>query len=302
MCISRGAVLVEQFGELFQSQHANKVSQTPVRESYNAPFAAQLQLVLPETIIAQTWQRMETEPSLVRVMQYIPIGWPFLLAFWLLFGLVVVLIQIGILEYVFESMGVNRRYMFSLLVGCLLGSYINIPVAELPAEPVRSGQIVDFYGVQYVVPVVINRPGTVVAFNLGGAVIPCILSMYLVLKHRLFGESLLAVGIVAVAVHFMAHPVPGVGIAVPIFIPPVITAIVAVSISRWYAGPLAYIGGSLGTLVGADLLNLGKLRGLRAPVASIGGAGKFDGIFLTGLVAVLLAGLLRGRRRVPPGW
>ena len=235
-------------------------------------------------------------------MQYIPIGWPFLLAFWLLFGLVVVLIQIGILEYVFESMGVNRRYMFSLLVGCLLGSYINIPVAELPAEPVRSGQIVDFYGVQYVVPVVINRPGTVVAVNLGGAVIPCILSMYLILKHRLFGESLLAIGIVAVAVHFMAHPVPGVGIAVPIFIPPVITAIVAVSISRWYAGPLAYIGGSLGTLVGADLLNLGKLRGLGAPVASIGGAGKFDGIFLTGLVAVLLAGLLRGRRRVSPGW
>jgi uncharacterized membrane protein len=219
-----------------------------------------------------------------------------------LFGLLVVLIQIGVLEYVFESMGVNRRYMFSLLVGCLLGSYINIPVAELPAEQLRSGQIVDFFGVQYIVPVVINRPGTIVAVNLGGAVIPCILSLYLILKHRLFGESLLAVGIVAVAVHLMAHPVPGVGIAVPIFIPPLITAIVAVSISRWYAGPLAYIAGSLGTLLGADLWNLGKLRGLGAPIASIGGAGKFDGIFLTGIVAVLLAGILRGRRRVRPRW
>jgi uncharacterized membrane protein len=51
----------------------------------------------------------------------------------------------------------------------------------------------------------------------------------------------------------------------------------------------AYIAGSLGTLIGADLLNLDKVRGLGAPVVSIGGAGTFDGIFLAGIVAVLLA-------------
>jgi uncharacterized membrane protein len=38
--------------------------------------------------------------------------------------------------------------------------------------------------------------------------------------------------------------------------------------SRAYAAPLAYIGGSLGTLIGADLLNLDKLQGLGAPIAS----------------------------------
>ncbi len=233
-------------------------------------------------------------------MQYIPIGLPFFVGLWLLFGMLVALIEIGILQHVFESMGVHRRYMFSLLVLCLLGSYINIPVAALPAEHVRSGQIIDFFGMQYVVPVVINRPGTVIAVNLGGAVIPFILSVYLMFKHRLVGESLLGVGIVTLAVHSMAHPVAGVGIAVPIFIPPLITAVVAVTISRWRAAPLAYIAGSLGTLVGADLMNLGKLQGLGAPVASIGGAGKFDGIFLTGIVAVLIAGILGGGRRVPP--
>jgi uncharacterized membrane protein len=232
-------------------------------------------------------------------MHYIPIDLPLFVAFWLLFGILVAFVEIGILQYVFESMGVNRRYMFSLLILCLLGSYINIPVAELPAEHMRTGQIVDFFGSQYVVPVVIDRPSTVIAVNLGGAVLPLILSVYLILKHGLYGQSLLAVGVVALAVHLMAHLVPGVGIAVPIFIPPLITAIVAVSISRWRAGPLAYIAGSLGTLVGADLLNLDRIRGLEAPVASIGGAGKFDGIFLTGIVAVLLAGILSGRRRVP---
>jgi len=233
-------------------------------------------------------------------MHYLPVGLAFFVAFWLLFGVLVALVQIGILQYVFKSMGVHRRYMFSLLFLCLLSSYINIPLVELPAEQMRAGQIVNFFGVQYIVPIVIHRPGTVIAVNLGGAIIPLVLSIYLALKHRLYGQSLLAVGIVAVAVHLMAHAVPGVGIAVPIFMPPLITAIVALSISRIYAGPLAYIAGSLGTLVGADLLNLARIRGLGAPVASIGGAGKFDGIFLTGIVAVLLAGILGGRPRARP--
>lgn len=52
---------------------------------------------------------------------------------------------------------------------------------------------------------------------------------------------------------------------------------------------IAYIGGTLGVLIGADLLRLDVVRKLGAPVASIGGAGTFDGIFLSELVAVLLA-------------
>ncbi len=51
------------------------------------------------------------------------------------------------------------------------------------------------------------------------------------------------------------------------------------------------MAGTFGTLVGADLLNMPRVRRLQAPVVSIGGAGTFDGVFLTGLVAVLLASL-----------
>ena len=89
--------------------------------------------------------------------------------------------------------------------------------------------------------------------------------------------------------HWLAEPVPGVGIAVPIFAPVAATAIVALLLSRTDAAPLAYISGSLGTLIGADLLNLPKVQGLGAPIASIGGAGTFDGIFLIGVIAVLIA-------------
>jgi uncharacterized membrane protein len=71
---------------------------------------------------------------------------------------------------------------------------------------------------------------------------------------------------------------------------------VSLIISWERAAPLAYAGGSLGTLIGADLLNLPRIEELGAPVASIGGAGTFDGIFLAGIIAVLIASLVGGRR------
>ena len=80
----------------------------------------------------------------------------------------------------------------------------------------------------------------------------------------------------------------------------IVTAIVSLLLSRANAAPLAYISGSMGTLIGADLTNLDKVAGLGAPVASIGGAGTFDGIFITGILAVLLAGLYRPRPQVAP--
>ena len=137
--------------------------------------------------------------------------------------------------------------------------------------------------------------------------IPGLLSLYLLARNRLWGLGLIAIVAVTVVCHILAKPVPGLGIALPVFVPPASAAIIALLLSRRYAAPLAYIGGSLGTLIGADLLNLGKVQGLGAPVASIGGAGTFDGIFLTGILAVLLASIfsqpVRGRvgaTRVPP--
>jgi uncharacterized membrane protein len=117
------------------------------------------------------------------------------------------------------------------------------------------------------------------------------MSAYLVLRYQLWLKATIATAAIAFVIHAMATPVPGIGIAVPVFVPVVTTAILAFILSRDYAAPLAYIGGSMGTLIGADLLNLDKINDLGAPIASIGGAGTFDGIFLTGILAVLLAGI-----------
>ena len=87
----------------------------------------------------------------------------------------------------------------------------------------------------------------------------------------------------------LARRVPGIGIALPFLVPPIIAAMTALLVARTNVAAVAYVSGSLGTLIGADLLNLGRIQGLGAPVMSIGGAGTFDGIFLTGITAVLLA-------------
>ena len=113
-------------------------------------------------------------------------------------------------------------------------------------------------------------------------------------------KGAVATAIVALVLHWLANPVPGLGIAVPVFVPVATTAAVALLLSRQDAAPLAYIAGALGTLIGADLTNLDKVSGLGAPVASIGGAGTFDGIFLTGILAVILANLFPHRRAPEP--
>ena len=200
------------------------------------------------------------------------------------------------LRYAYLSLGVSSSTAMWLLFGSLIGSYFNIPVAFLPDERVMSNQVIDFFGMQYTVPVVTDWPGTVIAVNVGGAVIPTLMSLYLLISCRLWISGAIATAAVALVLHWLANPVPGIGIAVPVFLPALATAVVALLLSRENAAPLAYIAGSMGTLIGADLTNLDKVRGLGAPVASIGGAGTFDGIFLTGILAVLLASLFHPRQ------
>ncbi|WP_024515984.1 DUF1614 domain-containing protein [Bradyrhizobium sp. Tv2a-2] len=219
----------------------------------------------------------------------------------LLFAVLIVLIQLRILRYAYMKLGVGPGAALLLLFGSLVGSYFNIPISVLPGQTVHTGEIVDFFGMRYVVPLVTSYPGTVLAVNVGGAVIPTLMSIYLVLRYQLFLRAAIAVIVIALVIHSSATPVRGVGIAVPVFVPVVVTAILAFILSREYAAPLAYIGGSMGTLIGADLMNLGKINGLGAPVASIGGAGTFDGIFLTGILAVLLAGIA-SPARPRPSW
>jgi uncharacterized membrane protein len=169
--------------------------------------------------------------------------------------------------------------------------YVNVPVWDLAEKEVVSGRVISYFGVNYIVPVVQEWPRTVVAVNIGGAVIPTVLSAYLIAVNGLWVRGAVATLVVSTVCHLLATPVPGLGIAIPGFVPPLVTAVVALVVAPRHAAAAAYVAGSLGTLIGADLMNLDKVQGLGAPIVSIGGAGTFDGIFLNGIVSVLLASL-----------
>lgn len=218
----------------------------------------------------------------------------FPMTFLLIFGGLLLLIalfffiQIGLISYAYERLGISAELILPLLLLSVLGSSLNIPLTRIESGPMVSEQIVDFFGVRYRIPTLARHQFTILAVNVGGAVIPTGISLYLLLNSGLIGRGLIGVAIVSAVVYRLARPIPGVGIAVPIFIPPLVAAITGLVLAPEHAPALAYISGTLGCLIGADILNLSKLAGLGAPVASIGGAGTFDGIFFTGIIAVLL--------------
>ncbi|HET8701908.1 MAG TPA: DUF1614 domain-containing protein [Nitrococcus sp.] len=206
----------------------------------------------------------------------------------LLFAVLFTLIQVGLLRIAFDKLGLSADSAMLLLICSLLGSTINLPLFQLSAEPPPDPG--------WQPPLRLNprlkvQPGKViVALNVGGGLIPIAFSLFLLTRNPLPpGQVVLAVGVVATVCYFVSRPIPQLGIGMPIFVAPITAALMAMLLLPHQSAPLAYICGTIGVLMGADLGRLKDIRRLGAPVASIGGAGTFDGIFITGIVAVLLA-------------
>jgi len=206
-----------------------------------------------------------------------------------LFGFLIAMIQLGLLRIAFDKLGLSPSSAYLLLVSSLLGSVINLPLfhlrtdpqppAELPSTPLFPG-----------FPLWNFRNRTVIAVNVGGCLIPIAFSIYLFQHSGVhLMESLQGIFFVSIVSFFFSRPVKGIGIGMPILVAPLSAALIAILLNPDASSPLAYISGTLGVLIGADLFRLKDIRHLGAPYATIGGAGTFDGIFITGIVAVLLA-------------
>jgi len=188
----------------------------------------------------------------------------------------------------FAKLGLNPLLGYAFFLLCLVGGGINIPIFR---EKIDSPEAVDeaaalffrYLGVR--VPVERER---VIAINLGGAILPGLLCLYL-LRFSPLPAVLVSTTITSAVAYIFSRPVKGVGIVMPPFIPPVVAAITAITIAGEHATQVAYISGVMGTIIGADLIRLPRLRDLQSRYLSIGGAGVFDGIFLVGIVSVLLA-------------
>jgi uncharacterized membrane protein len=214
-----------------------------------------------------------------------------LMLFFFLAALVMLpLLLVGLIGEAFMRLGLPPSLMFWLLIFTLVGSLINIPIYSFDTREVMGDQVVTYFGMRFRVPRLNQPHKTVLAVNVGGALIPLALSIYLMSKIS-FGFYLpVLVALVTLVVNRLARPVPGLGIGVPGLVPPLVAALGAyLFCPAELRAPCAYIASTMGILIGADLLNLGKIPQLGAPVASIGGAGTFDAIFLSGIIAVLLS-------------
>ena len=193
------------------------------------------------------------------------------------------------------KLGLSPPLAFVILIGIVIGSSVNIPIRRFPRNEEISVDPFMMFGFSRLFSL---RPQVrryvILAVNLGGCVIPAALAIYecvLVAQRGVAAVMvLLIVTLTTIFVCFrMARPIPGIGITMPALIPPLIAASLSLLLISDFAPPVAFAAGVLGPLLGADLLHLKEVVKMAPAIASIGGAGTFDGIVLSGLVATLLA-------------
>jgi uncharacterized membrane protein len=230
---------------------------------------------------------------------------PFTLLALLIFGGLVLLLLppvfLGIIGTAFLNLGFSWREVLLILLAILAGSFMNIPITTLEGRgQVYREEYVPFLRVLYRILLAAQR--TTLAINVGGGLIPVLISLYLLAgsvsmtgSFQTSGLALPGIPLVSIVVHLTSRAVPGLGIVTPFFIAPLSALFCGVVLSvpagagTMAAPVIAYTSGTLGTLIGADLPNLDRIRDLGAPMVSIGGAGTFDGIFLAGVIAAFLA-------------
>ena len=199
---------------------------------------------------------------------------------------------------ILTKLGLSPQGAGLTVLAIFFGSLINIPVHQIVRDElqpdVRFGPIGRYFERDY--RRVYSR--TLIAVNVGGCVIPVLLAVQQMLRVAQFGDNAifgtLIVSALSIGVcYLIARPVQGIGIMMPGLIPPLVCVL-----SAWILMPsappeqrtaAAFIGGVLGPLIGADLLHLKDIAKTPVGIMSIGGAGTFDGIILSGMLAALLS-------------
>jgi uncharacterized membrane protein len=184
-----------------------------------------------------------------------------------------------------------------LIIAIVAGSLVNIPVKHIVRnQPVWSHPL-QVWGLDGALPRWTTRSNhTIIAVNIGGCMVPLGISFFLLAWLARTGQDVmadvaLATAITTVICYVAASPLPGVGIVMPGFISPAAAALSALLLVPDAAPAAAFVAGTLGPLIGADFFHINDL--IRNPrgvgMASIGGAGTFDGIVLSAILATLLA-------------
>ena len=182
-----------------------------------------------------------------------------------------------------------------VMVSIFVGGLFNIPITRYERDDEVAAHPLSAYGLNGFWPhLERTRRETVIAVNVGGCIIPTLLALY-ELSHIVDAGNAMVMATVAacavniVACYMLARPIPGIGIVLPGFVPPMIAVLSALVVAPDMAAPVAFIAGVTGPLIGADLMHLREIKDSAVGIASIGGAGTFDGIVLSGILAAYLA-------------
>lgn len=194
-----------------------------------------------------------------------------------------------------RRLGMSPEASLLAAMGIFMGGLINIPVKQIPRQQPIESLPLPMFGINRFFPVRTGeRQHTVLAVNFGGCIVPSIIVLYQLGRLLSYGPGALGAAAAAIAINViicyrLARPIANVGIAMPPLVPALAAAACALLFSRELAPSIAFCAGVMGPLIGADLLHLKDIEKINTGIASIGGAGTFDGIVISGLLATLLA-------------
>jgi uncharacterized membrane protein len=217
-------------------------------------------------------------------------------------SIVVAILLAVILPWVFADMlatalvklHLSPQTAGTVVFAIFAGSLVNIPIKRIARTDVMAFDPMAVFGLYGWWPEMRRvRRETIVAVNVGGCVIPVGLAIYemvgLAPQPGALVAIVAAVGVNIAVCYKLAKPVEGVGIMMPAMIPAVVACAMALILAPAIATPVAFVAGVAGPLIGADLLHLRDVERIASGMVSIGGAGTFDGILLTGILALYLA-------------
>ncbi len=219
----------------------------------------------------------------------------------LLIALVIILIPLlilGIIGAAFTRLGFSWIAALAVVLLMLLGSFVTIPVYRIRRDIIRVPQD-DSSVFDVCVPCASGQVwDTTISLNLGGAVIPLCVSLYMVYQAIqitgtfLFFMVCAGITIVAIITFVSTRLLAFTGIQVPLLIPGLTALLAGLLLAGGIgltAAVTAFVSGVIGVLLGGNIANLYRIKDLETREVSIGGAGTFGSVFICCMLPALIA-------------
>ena len=218
--------------------------------------------------------------------------------FAILLIILIPLFILGIAGAAFSRLGFSWFEAVAVIILMIIGYFINIPLWKIRNPVGNAGNTGEVYDAFTGEPVGIGEISTTISINLGGALIPVIVSCYLLYEvHRhsaisSFLPIIACICIVAIIAAVLTKVIPHWGVSTPLLFPSIAaigSGILLTGGTGLEAAVTAFVGGTWGILLGATVIMLMKWENTDMRQISVGGAGMFGSVFLCALLSALIA-------------